>query len=147
MVLDKRTREAMLAHCGEIHEDDGVDPREYFRASRSHHKQDRKAKQLCRQVAETLDQVLAGETGDDLLRELRVVEVIPAPDASRLQVTVQQDCEVEQFEPQEITTRLGLVTGFLRTAVTAAITRRKAPALIFIVAPPVGDSSHQEGQQ
>ena len=65
-LLDKRTRAQMLAHCGEIHADDGVDPREYFKAGRIHKKEDHKAKQLCRQVAETLDQVLPGETSDDV---------------------------------------------------------------------------------
>lgn len=137
MALDKRAREAMLAHCGEIHEDDGIDPRECFRGSRSHNKQDRKAKQLCRQVAETLDQILAGETGDDLLRELRVVDVIPAPDASRLQVSVRPYCGVERFAPEELKERLAQVMGFLRTAVASAITRRKAPSLTFVLAPPL----------
>ena len=81
MALDKRTREQMLAHCGEIHEDDGIDPREYFKAGRIHKKEDRKAKQLCRQVAETLDQVLSGEIDDDLLRGLRVSGVMQSTEA------------------------------------------------------------------
>ncbi len=48
---------------------------------------DRKAAQLCRQVAVTLDEVLA-ECGDGVLRNLHVVDVAPFPDASRLLVTV-----------------------------------------------------------
>ena len=89
MALDKRTREQMLAHCGEIHEDDGVDPREYLKLNTTtRKKEDHKAKRICRQVAETLDQVLSGETGDDILRNLRVESVVPAPDSSRLFVTL-----------------------------------------------------------
>ena len=48
---------------------------------------DRKAWQLCRQVAVTLDEVLA-ECGDGVLRGLHVVSVAPFPDASRLLVTL-----------------------------------------------------------
>jgi hypothetical protein len=45
----------------------------------------RKDLQLCRQVAETLQLVL-GDCGDDVLRDLHVVRVVPAPDASQLLV-------------------------------------------------------------
>ena len=51
---------------------------------------DRKALQLCHQVAETLEEVLA-ECGDGLLQALRVLDVEPAPDASRLLVTLAVD--------------------------------------------------------
>ncbi len=46
--------------------------------------------QLCHQVAETLEEVLA-ECGDVVLQDLRVLDVEPAPDASRLLVTVAVD--------------------------------------------------------
>ncbi|MCO6047261.1 hypothetical protein NG895_25455 [Aeoliella sp. ICT_H6.2] len=146
MALDKRAREQMLAHCGEIHEDDGVDPREYFRTGRNHSKLDRKAKQLCRQVAETLDQILAGETGDDMLRDLRVAQVIPAPDASRLQVTVETSGSKAGFDRCELEARLARIAGFLRTAVAGTITRKKAPSLSFVVAAtPAADSGSGKG--
>ena len=48
---------------------------------------DRKAWQLCRQVAEALDEALA-DCGDDVLQNLHVLSVTPCPDASRLLVTV-----------------------------------------------------------
>ena len=48
----------------------------------------RKALQLCAQVAQTLGVVLAGECGEDLLRELFVTSVVPAPDSSRLLVMI-----------------------------------------------------------
>jgi ribosome-binding factor A len=131
MALDKRTREQLLAHCGEIHADDGVDPREFFKPGRTHKKEDHKARQLCRQVAETLDQVLSGETSDDLLRELRVVDVVPAPDSSRLLVTLYPDCPPEQFDRSLVEERLARAGGQLRCAITAAITRRKTPTLVF----------------
>ncbi len=136
MALDKRTREQMLAHCGEIHEDDGVDPREFFKAGRIHKKEDRKAKQLCRQVAETLDQVLSGETGDDVLQGLRVSSIVPAPDSSRLLVTLHADCESEKFDRHQIEQRLVVCRGRLRCEIAASITRKKTPTLVFNVIGP-----------
>ena len=47
----------------------------------------RKDLQLCRQVADTL-QLALGDCGDDVLRDLHVVRVVPAPDASQLLVIV-----------------------------------------------------------
>ena len=47
----------------------------------------RKDLQLCRQVADTLSLAL-GDCGDDCLRDLHVVRVVPAPDASQLLVIV-----------------------------------------------------------
>src|SRR4051812_4307536 len=100
MTLGKRkpSRRQMRAVCDEVGPDDGVDPRELARARMKQHRgagstsgpkgPGRKAWQLGRQVAETLDAVLAGESRDELLRGLRVVSVTPAPDASRLLVTV-----------------------------------------------------------
>ena len=136
MALDNRTREQLLAHCGEIHDDDGVDPREFFKAGRTHKKEDRKARQLCRQVAETIEQVLSGETGDDVLRGLRVSDVVPAPDSSRLLVTLRVDCEAERFDRKLVEHLLSCCKGHLRCEVAAAITRRKAPTLVFNIEGP-----------
>ena len=136
MALDKHTHQQMLEHCGEIHEDDGVDPREFFQPGRIHKQENRKAKQLCRQVAETLDQVLSGETGDEVLRGLRVSGVVPAPDSSRLRVTLSADCEPGAFDRALVEQRLAHYKGRLRCEVAAAITRRKTPTLVFNVLGP-----------
>ncbi len=136
MSFDKRAREQMLAMCGEVHEDDGVDPRDFFKAGRGPRKQDHKAKQLCRQAVETLDQVLSGETGDRRLTCLRVVSAQPAPDVSRLLVTVMADCAEDDFCREETEACLRASTGRLRTAVAATITRRKAPTLAFVLLGP-----------
>lgn len=136
MTLDKRAREQMRRFCHEIHEDDGVDPREFFRTERGARQSDRKARQLCRQTAETLAQVLSGEMHDQRLACLRVTSVQPAPDASRLLVTLVADCAPEEFCRTTTETRLQASAGRLRTAVAAAITRRKAPQLAFVVLGP-----------
>ncbi len=133
MALDKRTREQMLAHCGDIHDDDGVAPSEFFKADRAYTKEDRKSKQLCRQVAETLEQVFLGELGDDALRELCVASVVPAPDSSRLLVTLYTHCEPENFDRGLVEERLNACKGYLRCEVASSITRRKTPVLVFNV--------------
>jgi ribosome-binding factor A len=138
MALNDRMRKQLLAHCGEIHDDDGIDPLEFFRAGRVRKTDDRKARQLCRQVAETLDQILSGEISDDVLRGLRVSDVVPAPDSSRLLVTLHVDCRAEEFDRDLIQQRLAAYKGLLRCAVAAAITRRKAPALLFNILGPAG---------
>lgn len=96
-------------------------------------KASRKALQLCSQVAETLGQVLAEQEDDDL-RDLQVVEVAPAPDASHLLVTVRPFSP--QADPVALLSRLGDASGRLRTEIASAVTRRRAPALTFRVVPP-----------
>lgn len=145
MALDKRTRENFISHCGEIREGDGIDPRQFFKSSRGRKKEDRKAKQLCRQVAETLDQILAGELGDDVLRMLRVSDVLPAPNASRLLVTLIADCPPQDFNRGLIDDRLAQFCGRLRSEVAAAITRRKAPSLAFeVIGPCVAEHARRK---
>lgn len=134
MALDNRTREQMLELCGDIHEDDGVDPREFFQSGRGPRKQDHKAKQLCRQAAESIDQVLSGETGDRRLACLRVASEKPAPDASRLLVTVIATCAKDDFHREETEARLQASAGRLRTAVAGAMTRRNPTRYAGIVA-------------
>jgi ribosome-binding factor A len=136
MTLDKRTRKQLFAHCGELHEDDCIDPREFFKPSRDRQKQNRKAKQLCRQVAQTLDLVLSGDCHDETLQILQVVSVVPAPDSSRLLVTLRADVPKNLFDREVILQLLNSQTGRLRSEVAASITRKRVPMLIFHVTGP-----------
>ncbi len=131
MTLDKRTRRELLAHCDQMHDDDGIDPRDFFKTDRIHSKEHHNLQRLCHQVAETLDQVLSGEIGDDLLQCLHVVSVRPAPDASRLLVTLRAGCKRDEFDRDLLDDRLAACKGRLRCEIAAAITRRKAPSLMF----------------
>jgi ribosome-binding factor A len=148
MTLDKRTRRELLAHCDEMHDDDGVDPRDFFKTDRIHKKEHHNLQRLCHQVAETLDQVLSGEIADNRLQCLRIVSVRPAPDASRLLVTLRADCKREEFDRNLLEDRLAACQGRLRCEVAAAITRRKAPSLIFNLIGPdsVGWTADEEAQ-
>jgi ribosome-binding factor A len=101
---------------------------------------DRKAWQLCRQVGHTLDEVLA-ECGDAVLQGLRVESVEPFPDASRLLVTV----ALIDDRPRQITLvarvldHLERASGHLRCEVATAVTRKRAPVLLYrVVDPPAG---------
>lgn len=110
-----------------------MNPREDQPTCGSDRRQSRKSKQLCRQVAESLDWVLSGDSRDELLQNLRVVAVEPAPYSSRLRVTVASHLPPEEAEPRAILDRLQRHSGRLRCEVAASIHRRKVPTLVFEV--------------
>jgi ribosome-binding factor A len=136
--------------CAEPGEEDGLDPRLALRRSgrggRARHSGgglafgpgsaappvDRKAAQLCRQVAVTLDEVLAG-CRDDVLRDLHVVDVAPFPDATRLLVTVSAvDAGAPGAPgPEAVIEHLQRAGGHLRSEVASAVTRKRAPLLVY----------------
>lgn len=92
----------------------------------------RKALQLCSQVAETLNYVLSGDCDDELLQNLQVASVVPAPNASQLLVTVYPVvADGPAIDAGELRRRLSRATGRLRTEVARSITRKKAPNLLF----------------
>jgi ribosome-binding factor A len=129
----------MRGLCAEFGDGDGVDPHargrpapaETHPRARTEAGLDRKALQLCHQVAETLEEVLA-DCGDGLLQALRVVDVEPAPDASRLLVTVAVDgLPRETPDLGAIHRHLAHASGHLRSEVATAITRNRAPVLVY----------------
>src|SRR5260370_1876476 len=126
----KITRRAILSATDQIGEQDGTDPR-LDRPAAPQPVKNRKALQLCRQVADTLGAVLAGECADDLLRDLFVASVEPHPTAVRLLVTLTPAPSAGPFDPAEVLGRLDAVAGRLRAEVASAIHRRKAPELLF----------------
>ncbi len=138
------SRKAMYGLCAELSDDDGVAPHVRpktaagLRSSqgRSHMGLDRKALQLCHQVAETLEEVLA-ECADSVLQELRVLDVEPAPDASRLLVTLAVEGWQDQpVDPARIHEHLARAAGHLRSEVAAAITRKRTPVLVYRLTTP-----------
>ncbi len=103
-------------------------------AARTHARADRKTLQLCRQVADTLNYVLSGDCDDELLQNLQVMSVVPAPNAGQLLVTVCPAVALgTMFDRAEVRQRLIAIVGHLRSEVAASITRRKAPKLLFQV--------------
>jgi len=118
--------------CAQLGPDDGIDPRSFSRGSHGRIA-NRKARQLCAQISETLSLVLQGECDDDLLRDLLVESVVPAPDSTRLLVTVAPSPAAGALSPGPIMERLAHATGKLRSEVAGAINRKKVPELIFRV--------------
>ena len=136
MTNDKRARKRLLASCGQLHEDDGVDLRHFFKTHENRDKQNHKTRQLCDQVAQTLELVLTGDFGDERLHGLQVVSVHPAPDAAQLSVTVRTDYPCDNVEAAKILDRLATISGRLRCAVAAAISRKRTPKMRFRVIGP-----------
>lgn len=112
----------------ELAPEDGLDPRLQKQGSRPT-AANRKALQLAAQVERTLVQIFAGECADEVLGDLRVESVVPAPDSGHLLVTL---APAEQSpELDVVLEHLHRAAGRLRTEVACAIHRRKAPELHF----------------
>ncbi len=97
-------------------------------------------------MAVTLDEVLA-ECRDDVLRDLHVLDVAPFPDASRLLVTV---APVDAGSPgspglMAVLDHLQHAGGHLRREVAAAVTRKRAPLLVYRLGGP-GLEGESEGE-
>ncbi len=130
----KKPSRKQLHACGEeIAADDGADPRTFFGKS-SRKKTNRKALQLCGEVARTLNQVLAWESREAILRDLMVESVVPAPDSSHLLVTVYVSPGAEAVADGKILERLRGASGRLRSEIATSINRRRVPLLSFRVA-------------
>ena len=107
--------------------DDGIDPRfvpKYPPGKVSN----RKALQLCREVERVLSMAFEGE----LLRDLTVESVVPAPDSSRLLVTLRFHGSAT-VATTDIHDALRIQHAKLRGAIAEAIHRRKTPELAFQV--------------
>jgi ribosome-binding factor A len=122
------------ASAAEAGSEDGSDPKRFHdrRSWNDPRRPGRKARQLCGQVADALRVILPG-LADEVLQNLTVVAVEPAPHTGRLLVTV------AGFVPTDVTDRdtaaehLAHATGRIRSEVASAVHRRKAPELVFAV--------------
>jgi ribosome-binding factor A len=100
----------------------------------------------------TLDEVLA-ECGDPVLQGLYVVNVIPYPDTSRLLATLTPvDGRPPAVAPAEVRAHLERASGYLRCEITASVTRKRAPLLLYHLAAPAlseleSDEDHRARQE
>jgi ribosome-binding factor A len=128
----RRVDDSLSRFRAESDADDGADPREFFKKEDSStSKSGRKAQQLCAQVAETLQQLIGGEGGDEILQALCLIEVSPAPDASQMLVVVGPALGAVPLDAVEVQAALNRASGWLRSEIAAAITRKRAPRLMF----------------
>ena len=135
MTRQERTTDLLARFRGAIDADDGADPREFFKREGFAARTGRKSHQLCAQVADTLSQVIGGECGDCVLQSLTVLDVSPAPDASQLLVQVGPLNADTTLTTAEVMAALDRAAGWLRTEVAGAITRKRAPRLVFRYVP------------
>lgn len=133
MANPKPAQKRLRTLCAEVDPDDGSDPRLFFRKDGDRKPARHKARQLSKQVGEILGGLLAGSTTDPVLNGLAVVGVEPAPDASTLLVTVARAISSDPVRTGEILAHLGRAGGWLRSEVAQAITRKKAPMLVYQV--------------
>lgn len=97
--------------------------------------ENRKALQLCSQIAETLTLVLSGECNDDLMRDLLVESVVSFPTSSRLLVTLIPAISADNAPLESYLEHLERFKSLLRSEVASAINRRKVPDLVFRILP------------
>lgn len=130
---DKRPVRDGIFPCDKLLPGDGTDPR--F-DKRGYDKVDnRKALQLCSQVFSSLSLSFA-ELGNNLLRDLVVESVIPAPDSSQLLVTVSTKEKIN-----EIAEALQGAAGKLRGEIARSINRKRTPQIKFNIR---GDSELEQ---
>ena len=132
MKRKKTTRElraSMLDLCGELHEDDGIDPKIYFK-NKLNRKGDRKTQQLCQQVARALNLCL-NDCDDPIVQLMYLVNVIPAPDSSCLMVHV--ECDNSEYQHADAMMAIRNQTARLQFEISRSINRKRVPNLIFSV--------------
>jgi len=113
-----------------------IDPSAYFEPhAQPRAREGRKTQQLCREVERTLTVSFAG-CPEPALRQLLVVAVEPAPDASRLLVTFAPSGTLDA-DVGELLKALAGVRGRLRADVAAALQRKRTPELTFRILPAV----------
>jgi hypothetical protein len=84
----------------------------------------RKALQLCGQVRDALRTILSG-LADEVLQNLTVVSVEPAPHSGRLLVTVAAPDPADVTDRAVRTERLNGAAGLIRLEVAGSVHRRK----------------------
>ncbi len=127
------SRKRLRTMCAEVHPDDGSDPRIFFRKGGDRKPGRHKAHQLAKQVGAIVDGLLAGSTTDPILTGLTIISVEPAPDAATLLVTVDRSTGSDPIHPEIILAHLNRAAGWLRSEVATAITRKRAPLLVYQV--------------
>ena len=127
----KRIHRDQRLLASDVGPEDGLDPRFLPRYPGRRGAPGRKSLQLCEQVVQVLSSALTGGCDDDVLRDLLVVEVVPAPDSSRLLVTLTASPAAGQLDPADVLERLERHKVRLRAEVAAAIHRRRVPELSY----------------
>lgn len=116
--------------CDELYDDDGIDPRIFFRKSQPR-SDDRKLWQLCHQVKQ-LTALLLAESGKEG-SNWEIHEVTPAPNASRLQITLAFHSKENQppLQPDALQHQLQRWERLWREELAHALHRKRVPTLVL----------------
>ena len=139
----------MQRHCGEIGDEDGLDPialaklhreaeRSELIARATHPNANRKALQLCRQVERALSFIIP-DVGDERLLGSFIASVVPAPHTHHLLVTVELAEIVSEVELVELQEFLLASKSRVRAEIAQSINRRKTPDVTLQVINPRGE--------
>lgn len=109
---------------------DGVDPR-YQNNETSNNRGNKSSSRLCNEVLKVLSLVLAGEMCNPILQSLQVINVVSVSDGQYLDVTVAHYETVDILEEHQVVAELKLIQGYLRSAITQRINRKRVPNLKF----------------
>lgn len=127
---DRLTIEAFNL-CAVYGPGDGVDPR-YQNNETSNNRGNKSSSRLCNEVLKVLSLVLAGEMCNPILQSLQVINVVSVSDGQFLDVTVTHYETIDVLaDDQHVVAELKLIQGYLRSAITQRINRKRVPNLKF----------------
>ena len=129
----RKTRERGLPLAEDVWTDDEADPERFFGSGRRSRRADWKTRQLCRQVERGASLTLAELCDGAALAGSVVAEVSPAPDASRLRVTVVLAPSRTAADVAATAALLQERVGLFRREAARAIHRKRTPEIVFEV--------------
>lgn len=129
----RKTREDRLPLVPGVSPDDEADPARYFGSGSRNRRADWKARQLCRQVERSASLTLAELCECEALASSAVARVAPAPDASRLRVSVVLAPGKTPADLDTAAAALREKAGRFREEAARAIHRKRAPEVVFEV--------------
>jgi ribosome-binding factor A len=110
------------------------------KSCRNSARDERKTRQLCRQVERALILALAGECADELLRDLSVHSVSAMGGPSHLLIRVQ----VPPSQSVAVAlARLSEKAGALRASIARSISRKRVPTLSFMAVVDLEGGTHE----
>lgn len=123
------SRKDMAVLADRLGPEDGIDPR-LVRPDLTGRNVRRHTYQLCGEMARAIGAALAC-SADETLRDLQVVDVVPAAGGGRFLVTLTPVPSADARPKPMVEERLARAAGMLRSEVAAAVHRRRAPELVL----------------
>jgi len=119
--------------CAQTGEEDGIDPR-YLKKYQEDKKDHQKSSRICNEVTKVISLVLAGDMGNPVLQNLQVQNVSAESDGQFLNISVAHYATDLEMDSCCVIFELKRVQGYLRSAISQRINRKRVPALKFTYA-------------